>query len=92
MRGADYDAMLNSSQEDAMQNVINSLAFTGLQATQIGRARNLLQRILNERAVNDKVFLAYTSNLISSGLRDLFAWLARNKLVDAIISTAGGIE
>jgi deoxyhypusine synthase len=39
-----------------------------------------------------KIFLGYTSNLVSSGLRETFNYLARNKLVDVIVSSAGGIE
>jgi len=39
-----------------------------------------------------KIFLGYTSNLISSGLREVFCFLAKNRMVDVIVSTAGGIE
>lgn len=38
------------------------------------------------------IFLGYTSNLISSGLRDTFRWLVQHKHVHAIVTTAGGIE
>jgi deoxyhypusine synthase len=38
------------------------------------------------------LFLGYTSNLISSGLREILLFLARYKLVDCIVTTAGGIE
>ena len=38
------------------------------------------------------IFLSYTSNLISSGLRETFKYLVKNKLVDCIVTTAGGIE
>ena len=38
------------------------------------------------------IFLSYTSNLISSGLREAFLFLVKNKLIDVIVSTAGGIE
>jgi deoxyhypusine synthase len=39
-----------------------------------------------------RLFLGYTSNLISSGLREIICFLARHKLVDCIVTTAGGIE
>jgi deoxyhypusine synthase len=39
-----------------------------------------------------KIFLGYTSNLISSGLREVFCFLAKNRMVDVIVSSAGGIE
>ncbi|ODV76561.1 deoxyhypusine synthase [Cyberlindnera jadinii NRRL Y-1542] len=38
------------------------------------------------------VFMGYTSNLISSGLRDTLRFLVQNKHVSAIVATAGGIE
>lgn len=43
-------------------------------------------------SVKCKIFLGYTSNLISSGLRETLRFLAQHKLVDVIVSTAGGIE
>lgn len=39
-----------------------------------------------------KVFLGYTSNLISSGLREVIRFLVKHKHVSAIVTTAGGIE
>ena len=39
-----------------------------------------------------KIFLGYTSNLISSGLRETFCFLAKHRMVDVIVSSAGGIE
>lgn len=38
------------------------------------------------------LFLGYTSNLISSGLREIILFLAKHKLVDALVTTAGGVE
>ncbi|XP_022094656.1 deoxyhypusine synthase-like [Acanthaster planci] len=38
------------------------------------------------------IFLGYTSNLISSGLRENLRFLAQHNLVDVIVTTAGGIE
>ncbi|KAJ8523035.1 hypothetical protein ONZ45_g483 [Pleurotus djamor] len=42
--------------------------------------------------VRCNVFLGYTSNLISSGLREVFLYLVKHKHVSAIVTTAGGIE
>jgi len=39
-----------------------------------------------------KIFLGYTSNLISSGLRETIRYLAQHKMIDCIVTTAGGIE
>ncbi|XP_017277475.1 deoxyhypusine synthase [Kryptolebias marmoratus] len=38
------------------------------------------------------IFLGYTSNLISSGVRESLRYLAEHRMVDVIVSTAGGIE
>jgi len=38
------------------------------------------------------IFLAYTSNMISSGIREQIRFLVKNRLVDCIVTTAGGIE
>lgn len=38
------------------------------------------------------IFMGYTSNLISSGLRDTLRFLVQHKMISAIVSSAGGIE
>jgi deoxyhypusine synthase len=43
-------------------------------------------------SVRCTIFLGYTSNLISSGLRDVFRYLVQNKMVDCVVTTAGGVE
>ena len=42
--------------------------------------------------VKCKIFLGYTSNLISSGVRETIKFLVKHKLVDCIVTTAGGVE
>jgi len=42
--------------------------------------------------VRTKIWLSYTSNLISSGLRETIRFLAQHSMVQVMISTAGGIE
>lgn len=39
-----------------------------------------------------KIFLGYTSNMVSCGNREIIRYLCQHKLVDVIVSTAGGIE
>ncbi|KPA75402.1 putative deoxyhypusine synthase [Leptomonas pyrrhocoris] len=88
----DFQSLVQASQEKTLRAVVTSLPSIGLQATQVGRGREMVQQMLHHRAKGDRVFLAYTSNLISCGLRDTFAYLARERLVDCVISSAGGIE
>ncbi|KAI8889581.1 deoxyhypusine synthase [Backusella circina FSU 941] len=39
-----------------------------------------------------KIFLGFTSNLISSGLREIIRFLVQHKMVDVLVATAGGVE
>lgn len=39
-----------------------------------------------------RIFLGYTSNQISSGQREVLRFLVEHKMVDCIVTTAGGIE
>lgn len=39
-----------------------------------------------------QIFLGYTSNLISAGVREIVRYLVQNKMVDCIVTTAGGVE
>ncbi|PWA39510.1 Deoxyhypusine synthase [Artemisia annua] len=43
-------------------------------------------------SVKCKIFLGFTSNLISSGVRDIIWYLVQHHMVDAIVTTTGGIE
>ena len=45
-----------------------------------------------KRKSNCTIFLGYTSNMCSSGIRDTIKFLVQNKLVDCIVTTAGGVE
>ncbi len=39
-----------------------------------------------------KIFLGYTSNMSSCGVRDIIRYLAQHKMIDCIVTTTGGIE
>ena len=38
------------------------------------------------------IYLGYTSNMVSSGLRDIFRYLVKNKKINVVVTTAGGVE
>lgn len=48
--------------------------------------------IIDKQKKNCIIWLSFTSNMISSGLREAFVFLAKHKFVDVIVTTAGGIE
>ena len=41
---------------------------------------------------NCTIFLGYTSNMISTGVRESILFLVKNKMVDCVVTTCGGIE
>ncbi|CAN4078372.1 unnamed protein product [Withania somnifera] len=43
-------------------------------------------------SVTCKIFLGFTSNLVSSGVRDTIRYLVQHRMVDVVATTAGGIE
>lgn len=53
---------------------------------------NFEEDIFIKKKTNCTIFLGYTSNMISSGLRDTLRFLVQHKFVDSIVTTAGGIE
>ena len=42
--------------------------------------------------IRARIFLAYTSNQISCGQREVIRYLVQNRMVDVIVTTAGGVE
>lgn len=62
----------------------------GFQASKLYEAFLLLKNAYLQG--NTTFVLAFPSNLISSGLRDYVTLLTKKKLVDVIVTTAGGIE
>ncbi|KAH8260517.1 hypothetical protein KR038_002723 [Drosophila bunnanda] len=38
------------------------------------------------------IFLGFTSNLVSSGMRETIRFLAEHRMIDCIVTTAGGVE
>lgn len=43
-------------------------------------------------SVRCKLFLGFTSNLVSSGVRETIRYLVEHRMVDVVVTTAGGIE
>jgi len=83
IRGYDF------SKEFDFDEFLKAYTSTGLQASNLGTAIEIIKKM---RRDNTKIFLGYNSNLITSGLRDVISWLVKNKMVHALVTTAGGIE
>jgi deoxyhypusine synthase len=71
------------------KKLIDSFATTGAQATNFSKAIEIIKEMKKEKAF---VYLGYTSNMITTGVRETIKFLVKNKLVDVLVTTAGGIE
>ena len=71
------------------KKLLDTYVSTGFQAGHLGKAFEIIKKMREE---NCTIFLGYTSNLVTSGLREMFRYLAEHKLVDIMVTTAGGIE
>jgi len=83
IRGYDFNKGVNYNE------LVKSFSSTGFQAAQLARAIEITNKMLKEKAF---VFLGYTSNMVSSGLRDIFRYLVEHKKINVVVTTAGGIE
>lgn len=70
------------------QDLLDSYATTGFQATQLAEAIDIAKRMQEADAT---IYLTCTSNIISSGLREVVASLVREGYIDVLITTSGGL-
>ncbi|MEK6846822.1 MAG: deoxyhypusine synthase [Nanoarchaeota archaeon] len=71
------------------EEIVKSFESSGFQATQLSKAISITRKIIFEGAF---IFLGYTSNMVSSGLREVIRFLVEHKKVDVLVTTCGGIE
>jgi deoxyhypusine synthase len=92
VRGVDFDDF-----DGDLSSLLAGMLSTGGQATGVGQARQLFADILRARdsEIEEErpiVYLGYTANMVSCGLREIIKHMAQHKMVDAIVTTGGGIE
>lgn len=83
VRGYDFN------EEWDFSRFIDALSSTGLQANALYRSIMIAREMQDTGA---KIFLGYTSNMVSSGLRETIRWLVEHDKVSLLATTAGGIE
>ncbi len=71
------------------EKFIESYSSTAFQATNFGAAVGIVNRMIEDKAF---IFLSCTSNIISSGLRDIIKYLVKTKKIGMVVTSAGGIE
>ncbi len=83
IEGYDFEKGLN------FQEFIQSFARNGFQATHLAQGIEIVKAMQRENAT---IFLSYTSNQVSSGNREIIKYLVKNKKVQVLVTSAGGIE
>ncbi len=79
----------NFEEEFNFYKLMESLKTTGFQATNLGQAIEVVNMMRRDKAT---IFLGYTSNMISSGVREVIKYLVKNKKIQVLVTSAGGIE
>eukprot|EP01112_Ceratiomyxa_fruticulosa_P010503 TRINITY_DN2783_c0_g1_i1.p1 TRINITY_DN2783_c0_g1~~TRINITY_DN2783_c0_g1_i1.p1 ORF type:complete len:359 (-),score=68.16 TRINITY_DN2783_c0_g1_i1:232-1308(-) len=99
-KGVNYDALLSSFLTTGFQatsfgqavDEVNRMRSWRLSDEPIAEDEIQYPDIESRKQVKCKIFLGYTSNLVSSGVRETIKYLAQHKMVDVLVSSAGGIE
>lgn len=68
---------------------VKSYSTTGFQGTELFKGIEITNMMIEDKAT---IFLSMTGNAISSGLREIIAYLVKNNLIHVVITTASGIE
>lgn len=70
-------------------DIRKTYAGCGFQATNVARAMAIIRDMKKQKAT---VFLAFTSNMVASGLRGVFAAMCRERFVDCVITAGGSLD
>jgi deoxyhypusine synthase len=77
------------SKNTPVSQLAAQMSLAGFSATELGRGVQVIRAMKKDKAL---VILAFTSNMISSGLRETIAELCRKKFVDVIVTGIGSVE
>ncbi len=83
IKGYDFNKGVN------YEKILGSYKSTGIQASNFSRAVEIINKMILNKAF---IYLGYTSNMVTSGIRDIIKYLAECKKVNVLVTTAGGIE
>ena len=72
-----------------VNELVNNLGNVGFQSIELKKAVDTVVRMKKNGA---KIFLTFTSNMVTSGLRGFFAQLIKLGIPDIIVTTVGGLE
>lgn len=71
------------------EKILDSYASIGIQASNFSKAVEITNEMIKDKAL---IYLGYTSNMATSGMREIIRYLAEHKKVGVLVTTAGGVE
>jgi len=77
------------NEQITVTDLVEQMGNVGFQSVELRRASDAIVKMKKNSA---KIFLSFTSNMVTSGLRGFFAQLIKLKVPDIIVTTVGGIE
>ena len=83
IRGYDFEEKFD------FDKFMESFKTMGIQATNLGIGIDIVNKMIDDKAT---IFLSCTSNMVSSGNRELVKFLVKNKFVHVLSISAGGVE
>ncbi|MBT4334330.1 deoxyhypusine synthase family protein [archaeon] len=72
-----------------VNTLVGNMGNIGFQSIELN---NAVESIVKMKKDGAKIYLTFTSNMVTSGLRGFFAQLIKLNMVDAIVTTVGGLE
>ncbi len=72
-----------------VNELVNGFGSCGFQSIELFKASNTMIKMKKSGA---RIFLTFTSNMVTSGLRGFFAQAIRLKMADVVVTTVGAIE
>jgi deoxyhypusine synthase len=73
----------------SVQDLVSQYNQIGFQSIELAKSADVIVKMKKNNA---KIYLTFTSNMVTSGLRGFFAQLIKLKMADIIVTTAGGLE
>ncbi len=73
----------------SVKDLVDSFSHLGYQSVELKKASDVLVKMKKD---NTKIFLTFTSNMVTSGLRGFFSQVIKLGMADVIVTTVGGIE
>jgi len=83
IKGYDFNNGVN------YEKILDSYGSSGLQSSNFYKAVEIINEMISSNAF---IYLGYTSNMVTSGMREIIRYLAEHKKINVIVTSAGGIE